>query len=271
MTPASVAAARAQLLTRGHLRLAPLGGLLWTLVRTDFKTRYHGSVQGFVWALLKPLAMFVILFAVFSLVFGNDRGYSLNLMIGLFLWDFFADGTKTAMVSLHTKGFLITKARLPSWIFVVASISNAMITLLVFTTILLAYLALTTGLPPLGHLLWLAYYFAAFTAIVIGTGLGTSVLFLKYRDLNQIWDVIIQAGFFVAPIIVPLRVLPERVHAYLYLWPPTPIIQFSRAVLVDGTVPTPRAHLFLAAGTATIVAAGSLIFALRARRIAEDL
>ena len=60
------------------------------------------------------------------------------------------------------------------------------------------------------------------------------MLFLRYRDLNQVWDVVTQAGFFVAPIIYPLGVIPERFHFYLYLWPPTPIIEFSRAVLVDG-------------------------------------
>ena len=52
-----------------------------------------------------------------------------------------------------------------------------------------------------------------------------------------------QAGFFLAPIIYPLGIMPERFHFYLYLWPPTPIIQFSRAVLVDGMCRRLRAHL----------------------------
>ena len=60
------------------------------------------------------------------------------------------------------------------------------------------------------------------------------MLFLRYRDLNQVWDVVLQAGFFLAPIIYPLEILPERFHFYLYLWPPTPVIEFSRAVLVRG-------------------------------------
>ena len=60
------------------------------------------------------------------------------------------------------------------------------------------------------------------------------MLFLRYRDLNQVWDLIVQAGFFVAPIIYPIAILPERFHVYLYLWPPTPVIQFARSVLVDG-------------------------------------
>ena len=57
------------------------------------------------------------------------------------------------------------------------------------------------------------------------------MLFLRFRDLNQIWDMAIQAGFFLAPIIYPVGVIPERFHFYLYLWPPTPIIEFSRSAL----------------------------------------
>ena len=90
----------------------PPYGLIWTLIRTDFKARYHGTIRGFLWALLKPLTMFLVLMAVFSFVF-RDPTYKLNLIIGLFLWDFFAEGTKTGLTSLHAKGFLLTKARCP--------------------------------------------------------------------------------------------------------------------------------------------------------------
>ena len=86
-------------------------------------------------------------------------------------------------------------------------------------------------------------YAAALMLIVVGFSLGTSVLFLRYRDLNQVWDLMVQAGFFLAPIIYPLTILPERFHIYLYLWPPTSVIEFARAVLVARTVPTMTAHL----------------------------
>ena len=83
---------------------AAAGGLIWTLVRTDFKARYHGTLSGFVWALLKPLTMFVVLTAVFSLVFASDRTYKLDLIVGLFLWDFFAEGTKTGLTAAAREG-----------------------------------------------------------------------------------------------------------------------------------------------------------------------
>ena len=146
-------------------------GLIWTLVRTDFKVRYHGTVSGFVWALMKPLAMFVVLTAVFSLVFRSEPTYRLDLLIGLFLWDFFADLTKTGFTALHAKGFLLSKARLPPWILVVTSMSNPLVTIAVFSVATLVYLNLT-GHPPtlVGYALFLVY------VLVMGLlGLGFSL------------------------------------------------------------------------------------------------
>jgi lipopolysaccharide transport system permease protein len=247
------------------------GELLWTLVRTDFKSRYHGSAGGFLWALLKPLAMFVVLLAVFSFVFATDADYRLNLIIGLFLWDFFAESTRFGLTALHAKGFLLGKARFPSWLVVVASAANPLITLLVFTVVIAAFLAAAGRPPGLVGLALFAVYAAHLLLMVIGFSLATSVLFLRYRDLNQVWDVALQAGFFVAPVVYPLSILPERVHFFLFLWPPTPVIQFARDVLVAGTIPSLRAHLYLTAMTAATLAIGVTLFARHRRRAAEYL
>ena len=116
-----------------------------------------------------------------------------------------------------------------------------------------------------------AVYQAHFFAIVTGFSLAASVLFMRYRDLNQVWEVVTQAGFFVAPIIYPIGVLPERLHILLYLWPPTPIMLFSRSVLVDGHAPSALAHVMLTAETSAILAAGALVYRWRAPRVAEEL
>jgi homopolymeric O-antigen transport system permease protein len=246
-------------------------GMLWTLVRTDFKSRYHGTLGGFVWALLKPATMFLVLMAVFSLVFSGTPHYRLYLIVGLFLWDFFTEASKTGLVSLQAKGFLLTKARFPSWILVVASLSNAVITLGVFATTFVFYLIVAGRAPSVAGLALFLLYLALFFLIVVGFSLGSSILFLRYRDLNQVWEVVTQAGFFIAPIIYPLNIIPERYHIYLYLWPPTPVIQFSRAVLLGEAMPTLKAHLLLVAMTAAVLAAGAAIFRAHSPNAAENL
>jgi len=272
MTTASVETAResrAAADAPGRVRARVRAGLIWTLIRTDFKTRYHGSFAGFVWALLKPLAMFAVLMSVFSLLFAARPNYKLELIIGLFLWDFFAEGTKAGLTSLAAKSFLLTKARFPSWVLVVTSIANAMITLTAFVLIITVFLIALGRTPsPLAFVCFLGYC-VALAVVVIGFSLATSVLFLRYRDLNQVWDVVTQAGFFVAPIVYPLGIIPERFHIYLYLWPPTPVIQFARAALVPGVLPTLRGQLdlFLAAAAALLV--GALVFRRLAPKAAE--
>src|SRR5690606_1245087 len=122
------------------------------------------------------------------------------------------------------------------------------------------FLALTGH--PIGWAGVIAYvgYLAAFIVIVAGFGLAASVLFLRYRDLNQVWEVLSQAGFFVAPVIYPLGMLPERLHFLLFFWPPTPVIEFARGALVRGTPASPLGHLALAAAAAAAVLIGAGIF-----------
>jgi lipopolysaccharide transport system permease protein len=246
-------------------------GLVWTLIRTDFKVRYYGTVGGFVWALLKPLTMFVLLMGVFSFLFASEPNYKLNLIIGLFLWDFFAESTKVGLTSLHAKGFLLAKAKCPSWILVVTSISNAVITLAVFILIILVFLAGAGRMPSVEGMLMFVVYCLSFILIVMGFSLGSSALFLRYRDLNQVWDVISQAGFFLAPIIYPLGILPERFHFYLFIWPPTAVIEFSRDVLVRGVIPTATAHACLGGVVAISLGVGWALFRRLAPKAAEYL
>lgn len=253
------------------LPTAHVWGLVWTLVRTDFKARYHGTLAGFGWSLLKPLAMFLVLVAVFSFIFHSDPNYRLDLIIGLFLWEFFAESTKTGLVSLHAKGFLLAKARFPPWIVVVTSISNPLIALGAFAVVISCFLAATGRAPSPASVALVALYLTALIVIAVGFSLASSVLFLRYRDLNQVWDVISQAGFFVAPIIWPLGTVPERFHSYLFLWPPTPVIEFARTVLVAGGAPTFRAHAYLAFEALVIFVLGAAIFSRLAPRAAEYL
>jgi lipopolysaccharide transport system permease protein len=81
----------------------------------------------------------------------------------------------------------------------------------------------------------------------------------------------IQVGFFVAPIIYPIGILPERFHVYLYLWPPTSVIEFARSVLVQAALPTMRAEALLAGAVVASLAIGAMVFRKLAPRAAEYL
>ena len=250
---------------------ACLSDLLWTLIRTDFKTRYHGTLGGYLWALAKPMTMFIVLLGVFSLMFSMDPDYNLNLVIGLFLWDFFAESTKTGLISLQAKTFLLTKARFPTGIVPLASSANALVTLSIFFVVVSLYVHFFKHCLGALNILAFLLYLLAYLMIVTGFSLASSVLFLRYRDLNQVWDLMLQVGFFIAPVIYPLEIIPHRYHLLLYAWPPTPIMQFCRMVLVQNRFPTLRAHLLLAALSLSVLGLGLLIFHSRGPRAMENL
>jgi lipopolysaccharide transport system permease protein len=248
-----------------------IAGAVWTLVRTDFRVRYHGTWMGFLWALLKPLATLAVLLTVFGFVFASTPDYVLHVVLGVFLYEYFQEATKTGLISLHQKGYLLTRSRFPRWILVVASTANPLVTLAVSSFGLIAYLALAGRPPGLVAAGLYLLYLAHFVAIVVGFSLAASVLFVRYRDLNQVWEVISQAGFFVAPVIYPIGAIPERYHLLLYLWPPTPVMQFSRAALSGGPTPTAKAHLLLTALAAATLAIGIAVYRRLAPRAAEYL
>jgi ABC-type polysaccharide/polyol phosphate export permease len=175
------------------------------------------------------------------------------------------------LVSLFSKANLITKTRFPYLVVVATSTVNAFITLFAFSIIFLLFLAITGRFPsPTGLILYLTYLVHLWL-IVLGFSLGLGTLYLRYRDLNHFWDAISHAGFFLAPIMFPLALLPANVQPYLFLWPPTPVIVYTREVLVAGTIPSISGHLYLVCISLSSLAIGWLIFRRFVRSAVEEL
>jgi lipopolysaccharide transport system permease protein len=142
---------------------------------------------------------------------------------------------------------------------------------MLFLVLIVGYISAFRHALGLLEVALLGYYLIAYFATVFGFSLASSVLFLRYRDLNQIWDLCLQAGFFVAPVIYPLQIIPEGLHFYLYLWMPTPFIQFTRSILVDGAIPTARANLLLLGNVVVVLLVGVVLFRIFGPRAVEEL
>ena len=125
--------------------------LAWTLIRTDFKVRYHGAFGGFLWALAKPVVMFFVLYMVFRFLF-SGHGYRYSLLVGMLLWHFFSEGSSSGLESLLRKGYLLTKARFPRWIVVGTSLVNALIPLIVYSLGILIVVTASKGVPSAAHI-----------------------------------------------------------------------------------------------------------------------
>ena len=209
--------------------------LLAELVRTDFKLRYQGSVLGYTWSLLRPLLLFAILYVVFArfLKIGGDvPHYPIYLLFGIVLWTFFSDMTTQSLGSIVDRGDLIRKIRIPRWIIIVSSSMSAFINLGLNLVIVFVFM-LVNKVDLLGSSIFLPLVLLEIYIIGLGFSLLLSAAYVKYRDINYIWEVVIQAGFYATPIIYPLSlIVNETYQKILLLNPIAQAIQDGRYALV---------------------------------------
>lgn len=209
--------------------------LLAELVRTDFKLRYQGSVLGYAWSLLKPLLLFLILYLVFVkfLKIGQDvPHFPVYLLLGIVLWNFFAEMTSMSLGSIVGRGDLIRKIRIPRWIIVFSSSISALINL-GLNLVVIAIFVIVNQVELTWNVLWLPLILFEIYIFALGVSLFLAAAYVKFRDVSYIWEVILQAAFYLTPILYPLALVTnETFQKLILLNPMAQAIQSARYVLV---------------------------------------
>ncbi|VVB97048.1 ABC-2 type transporter [uncultured archaeon] len=244
--------------------------LIKNLVISDLKTKYTGSMLGFAWSMLNPLLMMLVLYFVFSNIFKNQENFVVYLLTGIFAWRFFAIGTTSAMGSIVGKSSLVTKIYIPREILTLSvAVSSLVSSVLEFLVLIPLLIILGAGIPatvlmfPVIHLM----YFL----IVYGICLILASLYVYYRDLNQIWDVVLQVGFFLSPIIYPLSLVPAKYEFYYSLNPITRLINMYRDILLNGTIPAISDFVIVLLSGLMLFSIGTVLFKKLSRRFAEEV
>jgi ABC-2 type transport system permease protein len=256
-------------------------GVLSIVAAVDFKLRYAGSALGYLWSLLKPLAMFSVLYAVFGRFFKLTAGlshYPLYLLIGVVLWTFFLDATTMTLTSIVYRGDLLRKLAFPRIIVPVSSTLTAGLTFAVNVLAIAIFIAANRILPSPRWLLLLPLV-AELYLLVLGLGLLLSALFVSFRDIGQIWELVAQLLFYATPTFYPVSLLPHWLQIVAFLNPFVQIMQDVRwAVLsMDPVTTAPQvygtwaAELAPIAITAVVVAVGFGIFRRRSPWFAEKV
>ena len=217
--------------------------LLKELTKTDFKLRYQGSVLGYLWALLRPLMMFAILYIVFGklLRFGGDiPHYPVYLLAGTTLWSFFTECTNQGIQAIVTRGELIRKICFPKYIVVVSATLTAVINLLINVVVVVIF-ALLDGITPSWTWLLVPFVLFEFYCLALGISFRLGAINVKYRDITSIWDVFVQALFYAIPIIYPISMVvstSEVAAKIILLNPIAQAIQDIRWSLITTTTDT---------------------------------
>lgn len=214
--------------------------ILREMVSTDFKVRYQGSVLGYMWSLLKPLFLFAILYIVFTYIIPLGKAvphYSVYLLLGIVLWNFFTEATMQGAGSVVARGDLIRKVSIPRYLVVIASTLSALINLGLSLVVVIIF-ALFNGVMPSLEWLLLIPIIAEVIVLSLGISFLLSALYVKFRDITYIWEIFLQAGFYATPIIYPMTQVPEHLHKWFFLNPMAQLIQDARYVMVTPTQST---------------------------------
>ncbi|NJD54182.1 MAG: ABC transporter permease [Candidatus Methanoperedens sp.] len=211
--------------------------LIKNLVISDLKMKYSSSVIGFAWSMLNPLLMMLVLYFVFNNVFkSTQEHFAIYILIGLTGWRFFTFGTTGAMYSIVGKSSLVTKIFIPREILTFSAVISVFISSLLEFMVLIPLMVIL-GVKPSIFIIFFPVLHILFFLIVYGIGLAMASLFVYYRDVNQIWDVLLQMGFFLSPIVYPLSLIPEKYMFYYMLNPITSLIEMYRNLLLSGILP----------------------------------
>ena len=208
--------------------------LLKQLVKTDFKLRYQGSALGYVWSLLRPLFLFVTLYFVFAqfLKIGDSiPHYPQYLLLGIILWNYFTEVTVGSVAAIVGKGDLMRKINFPKYVIILAGSFSAFINLLINFVVLGLFMAYGHMALTWSALLIIPLVIELFI-IAIAIAFFLSALFVRFRDISYIWEVVIQAAFYATPILYPLSKVPDEVAKILMLSPMAQIIQDARHALI---------------------------------------
>ena len=183
--------------------LRRFGNLTLTLATTDFKLRYFGSALGYVWSLVRPLLFFAVLYIVFTKLFHAGRGvrhYPVYLLTAIMMWTFFLETTIGSVQCLLTREGLLRKMRFPRLVIPLSVGLTAMFNLAINFVVVIGF-ALASGVEP--RLTWLELPVLVLLLAVLAVGIGMllSVLYVRFRDIQPIWDVTVQVLFYCSPII----------------------------------------------------------------------
>jgi len=212
--------------------------LLKELVITEFKLRYQGSFLGYLWSLLKPLFLFAILYFVFVYflkIGSNIPDWPIAMLVGIVLWNFFAEITNNGLNAIVSRGDVIRKINFPKYVIILASSVSALINLFLNCIVIAIFMIISDV-----HILWSALIspFYVLEIFIFGVGLSfiLSTINVRLRDTSYIWEIIMQALFYGSAILYPISIISVNnpVLAQIILMNPVAqAVQDIRHVLVN--------------------------------------
>ena len=246
-------------------------GILFNFAISDLKIRYRNSILGILWSLIEPLLLLGVLFVVFSSMFKFEiPNFPIYLLLGIICWNFFKNGTLFALNSLTNRSALITQIYFPRSIPGISAGITASI-MLVFELVVLTIFMVIFGFIPTYTVILLIPILALELVLILGISLPLSVLNVKYKDTEFIWNIVVHAGFFLTPIFYQFDMMPDYVQNVLQFSPMVQIVTMAHHVVLYGTIPSINSILYAVGSISVITVIGYLIFRKYQAKVVEEM
>jgi len=216
-------------------------GLIRELVTRDLKLKYRRSFLGYIWSVLNPLLIMIVMTVVFSAMFRkNIENYPVYLLIGRTMYDFTATSTKQALKSVTGNAALLKKTYIPKYIFTLSKVTTNLVET-AFSMGALLIVMLATRSPFYWYMLLIPMILIEAYIFSLGLGFLLAMLNVFFRDIEYIYRAVTVAWMYLTPLFYPIERLPVRLQQAIKLCNPLYyyIAQF-RDVALYGQLPGPR-------------------------------
>lgn len=252
-------------------------GFIFGSVRREFVSRYRNSMLGATWLVLQPLAQILVFTLVFSQVMrarlpGVDSsfGYSIFLCAGLLTWGLFADILSRSQNMFLDNANLLKKLSFPRICLPIIVTLSACAGFAIIFGLFVGFLLLSGNFPGWAFLA-IAPVLLLQILLAIGLGMVIGVLNVFFRDVGQLFAIVLQFWFWLTPIIYPLATLPDWAQRIVMLNPMTPLVLAYQGILVQGAQPVWASLLPTAALACALCFFGLRLFQKRAGEMVDEL
>jgi lipopolysaccharide transport system permease protein len=248
--------------------------LVTTIAERNIKGRYRGSVLGVFWSLSNPLIMTGVYTLIFGTAFASYYGnsilnYVLAVFMGLVVVTFFSQASSQALTSVVANGSLVNKIQIPLSIFPVSVVVANLFQFLVGVLPVIVFVTLFASHQPERVLLLFAPALALLL-VTAGASLAVSALFVYFRDLPYLYELLVFVIWMTSPIFYPEEIVPPRLRIWVHINPISAIANDIREIAFSPSAP--HLHtLALTVGLGVLALIAGLAVFLALEKAAMDL
>jgi lipopolysaccharide transport system permease protein len=252
-------------------------GFILGSVKREFQAKYQNSMLGAAWTVLNPLAMIIVYTVIFSQIMqarlpGVDStfAYSIYLCAGILTWGLFAEIVGRGQNVFLEQANLLKKLNFPRLCLPVTVVASAVLNFAIIFGIFTVFLIVTGYFPGWAYLALIPVLLLQI-AFAVGIGMVLGVLNVFFRDVGQLFTVVLQFWFWLTPIVYPITILPGNLQAAMAYNPMARLVAAHQTILVTGAWPNFYALWPVALLAALLCLLGLRLFRRHAGEMVDEL